>query len=227
VAAIDLFGHNRLMIPPTHPIRVLVVDDHPLMREGVMGLIANNPEFALAGEASTGKEAIEQHRLHRPDVTLMDLQLDDMSGVDAIVAIRSEAPDARVVVLTTYAGDVWAQRALKAGAQAYLLKNSVRKELLATIRAVHQGQKRIQADVAAQLAQHLSYASLTPREVEVLQLIAQGHSNRAIGDTLYVNEVTIKGHVKNILAKLGASDRTHAVTIGLRRGIIELEPPRK
>ncbi|MET0499025.1 MAG: response regulator transcription factor [Steroidobacteraceae bacterium] len=204
------------------PIRVLAVDDHPLLREGVIGLISNQPDFVMVGEASTGQEAIEQHRLVRPDITLMDLQMPDMSGVEAISAIRSEAPDARIIVLTTFAGDIWAERALKAGAQAYVLKNSVRKELLATMRAVHQGHKRIQSDVATQLAHHMSYASLTPREVEVLALIAQGNSNRAVGDALFVNEVTIKGHVKNILAKLGASDRTHAVTIGLRRGIIQL-----
>ena len=204
------------------PIRVLVVDDHPLMREGVIGLVSNQKDLVMVGEASTGREAIELHRRLRPAITLMDLQLTDMSGVDAIVAIRSEAPDARIIVLTTFAGDIWAERALKAGAQAYVLKNSVRKELLATMRAVHQGHKRIQGDVAAQLAQHMSFASLTAREVEVLALIAQGNSNRAIGDALFVNEVTIKGHVKNILAKLGANDRTHAVTIGLRRGIIQL-----
>lgn len=204
------------------PIRVLVVDDHPLLREGIAALIINRPDIKLVAEASNGHEAIELFRSQRPDVTLMDLQMPDMSGVDAIIAIRDEFPEARIVVLTTYAGDALAQRALKAGARSYLLKGNVRKDLLDTIRAVHSGQKHIHPEVAAQLADHAGDDALTAREVEVLLLIAGGNSNKAIADKLSITDETVKGHVSNLLSKLGANDRTHAVTLGLKRGIIQL-----
>jgi DNA-binding NarL/FixJ family response regulator len=204
------------------PIRILVADDHPLLREGVAALIASEPDLLLVAVAADGREAIEQFRATRPDVTLMDLQMPNMSGIDAVISIRNEWPDARIIVLTTYAGDALALRALKAGAQAYVLKGMVRKELLETIRAVHQGQKRVQPDVAMQIASHTAEASLSPRELAVLELIAAGHSNKAIGSRLSINEETVKGHVKNILAKLGARDRTHAATLAFRRGIIQL-----
>lgn len=204
------------------PIRILVADDHPLLREGVAALIASEPDLLLVAVAADGREAIEQFRATRPDVTLMDLQMPNMSGIDAVISIRNEWPDARIIVLTTYAGDALALRALKAGAQAYVLKGMVRKELLETIRAVHQGQKRVQPDVAMQIASHTAEASLSPRELAVLDLIAAGHSNKAIGSRLSINEETVKGHVKNILAKLGARDRTHAATLAFRRGIIQL-----
>jgi DNA-binding NarL/FixJ family response regulator len=204
------------------PIRILVADDHPLLREGVAALIATEPDLLLVAVAADGREAIEQFRATRPDITLMDLQTPNMSGIDAVISIRNEWPDARIIVLTTYAGDALALRALKAGAQAYVLKGMVRKELLETIRAVHQGQKRVQPDVAMQIASHTAEASLSPRELAVLELIAAGHSNKAIGSRLSINEETVKGHVKNILAKLGARDRTHAATLAFRRGIIQL-----
>jgi DNA-binding NarL/FixJ family response regulator len=204
------------------PIRILVADDHPLLREGVAALIATEPDLLLVAVAADGREAIEQFRATRPDITLMDLQMPNMSGIDAVISIRNEWPDARIIVLTTYAGDALALRALKAGAQAYVLKGMVRKELLETIRAVHQGQKRVQPDVAMQIASHTAEASLSPRELAVLELIAAGHSNKAIGSRLSINEETVKGHVKNILAKLGARDRTHAATLAFRRGIIQL-----
>jgi DNA-binding NarL/FixJ family response regulator len=204
------------------PIRILAVDDHALLLEGISALIADQPDMKIVAEASTGRQAIEQFRMHKPDVTLMDLQMPEMNGIDAIIAVRGEFPDARFIVLTTYSGDVQVVRALKAGARAYLLKSHLRKELLDTIRAVHAGQKRIPADLATQLADHLSDDSLTTREIEVLRLIASGNANKVIADKLFITEETVKGHVKNILSKLGANDRTHAVTIGLKRGIIEL-----
>src|ERR1700733_654813 len=210
-------------MPEPNVIRILAADDHPLLREGVAALIATQPDLRLVAEAASGAETLEQFRITRPDITLMDLQMPGMSGIDAIIAIRSEWPAARIIVLTTYAGDVLAQRALKAGAQAYVLKGLVGKNLLTTIRDVHLGLKRIQADVATQLAIHTADASLTTREIEVLTLVAAGNSNKEIAARLSINEETAKTHVRSIIAKLGASDRTHSVTIGLRRGIIELE----
>ena len=204
------------------PIRVLSVDDHPLFREGVAALLAGQSDLTLIAEASNGREAVEQFRRHRPDVTLMDLQMPEMNGVDAMVTICEEFPSARIIVLTTYVGDALVLRALKAGARAYLLKSLLRKELLETIRLVHAGQKRIVPVVAAELAEHATDDALSPREVDVLRLIAGGNANKAIASQLSIAEETVKGHVKNILAKLGANDRTHAVTIGLKRGIIDL-----
>jgi DNA-binding NarL/FixJ family response regulator len=203
-------------------VRILAVDDHPLLREGIAALIGNEPDMELVAEASTGREAIDQFRKVRPDVTLMDVQMPDMSGIDALIAIREEAPTAKVIVLTTYGGDALAMRAIKAGAQAYVLKGLVRKELLETIRAVYRGQKRIHPDVAIELAQHTGESTLTAREIEVLSLVAAGNSNKRIAAYLSITEDTAKGHLKSILAKLGASDRTRAVTLALKRGIIQL-----
>jgi DNA-binding NarL/FixJ family response regulator len=218
-----LMQPNVPHVPGTpEKIRVLVVDDHPVLREGIAVLLAQQPDLLMVGEASTGREAIEQFRQTRPDVTLMDIQMPDMSGIDAIIAIREEAPDARIVVLTTYEGDVLAWRALKAGAHAYVLKGNVRKDLADTIRAVHGGDTRIEPAIATQLDESQKESNLTTREVEVLILIAGGNSNRLIASRLQINEATAKTHVKNILAKLGANDRTHAVTLALRRGIIQL-----
>ncbi len=203
-------------------IRILAVDDHPLIREGIAGLVAVQSDMSLAGEASNGREAIQQFRAHRPDVTLMDLQMPEMSGVDAIIAIRNEFPDARIIVLTTYTGDVQILRALKAGARAYLLKNLLHKELLETIRAVHTGKKTLSSEASFQLAEHATDDALTPGEISVLRLIAAGNANKQIADQLSVTEETVKGRVKNILSKLGAHDRTHAAMIGMKRGIIDL-----
>ncbi len=203
-------------------IRILAVDDHVLLRDGIAALIANQSDMELVGEASNGHEAIELFRQHRPDVTLMDLQMPEMGGIDALSAIRAEFPEARIIVLTTYAGDVQVFRALKAGARAFLLKGLLRKELLDTIRAVHAGQKRLPPEIAAEIAEHATDDSLTPREIDVLRLIAGGNANKEIAARLSLTEETVKGHVKNILAKLEANDRTHAVTIGLKRGIIEI-----
>ena len=198
------------------------MDDHPLLRSGIGALIATQPDMQLVAEAATGAEAVQLHREMNPDVTLMDLQMPEMSGLDAIIAIKSEAPSARIIVLTTYSGDVLAQRALQAGAQAYVLKSLVRTEILNTIRIVHAGEKQVQADVAAEMAKHTADASLTNREVQVLQLVASGCANKVISAKLDINEETTKTHIKNILAKLGARDRTHAVSLGLKRGIISL-----
>jgi DNA-binding NarL/FixJ family response regulator len=210
------------MTDETPLIRILSVDDHPLLRTGIGALIATQPDMRLIAEAANGNEAVQLYRELRPDVTLMDLQMPDMSGLDAIIAIKSEDPCARIIVLTTYSGDVLAQRALKAGAQAYVLKSLVRTEILDTIRLVHAGEKRIQADVAADMAKHTADAVLTSREIQVLQLVASGYANKTISAKLDINEETTKTHIKNILAKLGARDRTHAVSLGLKRGIIFL-----
>jgi DNA-binding NarL/FixJ family response regulator len=203
-------------------IGVLSVDDHPLLREGIAALVNAESDMKLVAEAANGREAIEKFRLHRPDVTLMDLQMPSLNGIDAIIGIRSEFPNARIIVLTTYAGDVQVLRALKAGARGYVLKGHVLRELLNAIRAVHAGQKRIPAEVAAELADHAADDELSPREMDVLRLIAAGNANKEIAGRLGIAEETVKSHITNILAKLGASDRTHAVTTALKRGIIEL-----
>jgi len=210
------------MSPAPNRIRILTVDDHPLLREGIAALAASQSDMEVIGEASNGREALEKFRKHRPDITLMDLVMPEMKGVDAIIAIRAEFPEARIIVLTTYAGDVQVLRALKAGARGYLLKGLLRKELLEMVRAVHAGRKCIPPEVAAQLAEHAGDEALSEREIEVLRLIAGGNANKQIADQLSITEETVKGHVKNILAKLFANDRTHAVTIGVKRGIIEL-----
>ena len=202
-------------------IRILTVDDHPLFRSGVAALLASQPDMQLVGEAANGREAILQFRTHQPDVTLMDLQMPEMNGLEATIAIRAEFPEARIIVLTTFAGDVQVLRALQAGARGYLLKTLLDKELLSTIRSVHGGKKTLSAEASYQLAEHATDESLTPAEVEVLRLIAAGNANKQIADRLAVTEDTIKGRVKNILSKLGANDRTHAAMIGLKRGIIE------
>ena len=203
-------------------IRILVVDDHPLLRQGIAGLVGDQPDMSLVAEASNGREAILQFRAYRPDITLMDLQMPEMNGLDAIAAIRGEYPEARIVVLTTYTGDVQVLRALKAGARAYLLKNLLHKELLETIRAVHAGKKTLSPELSYQLAEHATDDALTPAEIAVLRLIAAGTANKQIADQLSITEETVKGRVKNILSKLGANDRTHAAMIGLKRGIIEI-----
>jgi DNA-binding NarL/FixJ family response regulator len=203
-------------------IRVLAVDDHPLLREGIAALIEIEEGMELVGEASNGREALDLFRKSQPDITLMDLQMPEMNGIDAIGAIRGEFPDARIIVLTTHPGDVQVSRALKAGARGYLLKGMLRKELSETIRAVHAGQKRISSEAAAEIAEHAIDDALTPREIDVLRLIAAGNANKEIGAQLSLTEVTVKSHVKNIFAKLCANDRTHAVTIALKRGIIDL-----
>ena len=209
------------------PIRVLSVDDHALLRKGISALVNAEKDMKLVAEASNGEEAVESFRLHQPDVTLMDLQMPGISGTEAIERIRSEFPKARIIVLTTYTGDVQVMKALKAGARGYILKGHVHRELLETIRAVHAGHKRLPPDVAAQLAEHAADDELTQREIDVLRLIATGNSNKLIADQLSIGEATVKSHVSNILSKLGANDRAHAVTIGLNRGIIELQPPQK
>jgi len=203
-------------------IRVFSVDDHPLLREGISALVNNQPDMVVIGEASTGAEAIQQFKQHVPDVTLLDLRLPDMSGIDVLIAIRSEFPQARVVMLTTFEGDVEVQRALQAGARGYLLKNMPPTELLDVIRQVHAGKKRIPPEIASQLLEHMSDEGLTGREVEVLREVAGGNRNREIAQTLFISEETVKVHVKHIMEKLGAADRTQAVAIGVRRGIIQL-----
>lgn len=203
-------------------IRVLTADDHALLRKGIAGLVNDEPDMKMVAEAGTGAEAIKQFRQHRPDITLMDLQMPEVSGIDAVSSIRAEFPEARIIILTTHAGDVQVSRAMKAGARAYLLKGLLRKELLETIRAVHAGQKRLSAEVAAEIAEHSTSDGLTPREIDVLRLVAGGNANKEVAAQLSLTEETVKSHIKNILAKLEASDRTHAVTIALKRGIIEL-----
>jgi DNA-binding NarL/FixJ family response regulator len=203
-------------------IRVFTVDDHPLLHEGIATVIRNEPDMTLAAQASSGREAIQLYRDFTPDVTLMDLRLPDMSGIDAMIAIRSEFPEARVIILTTFAGDVEIQRALQAGARAYTLKSMPPRELMEVIRQVHSGKRKIPAEIAAHLAEHYSDEALTQREVEVLQQVAGGNRNRDIADKLFITEETVKVHVKHIMEKLGAADRTQAVAIGVRRGIIHL-----
>lgn len=200
----------------------MCVDDHPLMREGIGAVIRSQPDMTLVVEASNGAEAVEAFRKHRPDLTLMDLRLPDMSGIDALVAIRAEFPDARVIMLTTFEGDVEMRRALQAGARSYLLKSTPADELLGTVREVHDGRKRIPAEIAAKIAEHISEIPLTRREIEILQEMAGGHRNREIGERLFIAEETVKVHVKHLMEKLGAKDRTDAVAIGVRRGIIRL-----
>jgi len=202
-------------------IRILCVDDHPVVRQGIAGLVGVQADMTLVAEATDGREAVQQFRTHHPDVTLMDLQMPEMGGLDAIIAIRGEFPDARIIVLTTYAGDVQALRALKAGARAYLLKNALHKELLDTIRAVYGGKKALSPDVSLEIAEHATDDALTPAEIRVLRLIAQGNANKEIARELSLSEETVKGQVRNILSKLGAKDRTHAAMIGFKRGIIE------
>jgi DNA-binding NarL/FixJ family response regulator len=206
----------------TSKIRILSVDDHPVVRQGIAGLVDVQPDMKVVADAANGRDAITQFRTHRPDVTLMDIQMPEMNGLDALITIRGEFPDAKVIVLTTYEGDVHILRALKAGAQGYLLKNTLHTELLQTIRAVHAGRRSLSSEVSFQVAQHVSDQALTPAEVVVLRLIAEGNANKEIADQLSITEDTVKGRVKSILAKLDANDRTHAAIIGLRRGIIEL-----
>ena len=197
------------------------MDDHPLLRSGIAALLATQPDMKLVAEASNGHEAIQQFRAHQPDITLMDLQMPEMNGVDAMIAIRGEFPEAKIIILTTYAGDVQVLRAMKTGARAYLLKSLLDKELLETIRAVHAGKKALSSEASFELAEHFTDESLTPGEVEVLQPIAAGNANKQIADKLSITEETVKGRVKNILSKLGANDRTHAAMIGVKRGIIQ------
>lgn len=206
----------------SNPIRILAVDDHPIFRRGIAGLLADQPGLTLVAEGSNGREAIQQYRTHRPDITLIDLQMPEMNGLDAIIAIRGEFPEARMIVLTTYAGDTQVLRALKAGAQAYLLKNLLHKDLLDTIRAVYAGRKALSPEASFEIAEHAMDDPLSKGEVDVLRLIAAGNANKQIADRLSITEETVKGRVKNILSKLSANDRTHAATIGLKRGIIEL-----
>jgi len=206
-------------IPPL--IRILCVDDHPVVREGIVGLVGLQADMEVVAEATNGREAIEQFRKHRPDITLMDLQMPEMGGLDAINVIRGQFPEARIIVLTTYAGDMQALRALKAGARAYLLKSTMKRELLDTVRVVHSGRKSLSPEVSIGLAEHVADDPLTPAEIRVLRLIAEGNANKEIASHLSLSEETVKGHVRNVLSKLGAKDRTHAAMIGFKRGIIE------
>ena len=203
-------------------IKILMVDDHPLLREGIAAVLERQQDIVLVAEATNGREALESFRAHRPDVTLMDLQMPEMSGIDAMIAIRREFPNARIVVLTTYRGDAQAVRAFKAGASGYLLKSMLRKDLPDTIRAVHAGQRRIPPEIAAEIAEHHTDDALTDREIEVLRLVAAGKANKIVAADLAITEETVKAHMRSILAKLAANGRTHAVTIALKRGIIDI-----
>jgi DNA-binding NarL/FixJ family response regulator len=203
------------------PIRILAVDDHALLRKGIAAILASQPDIILVAEASNGREAVDQYRTHRPDITLMDLQMPAMNGLDAMVTILAEFPDARIIVLTTYVGDIQILRALKGGARGYLLKTTLDRELLETIRAVHSGRKMISAEASYELAEHAASDALTPAELDVLRLIASGHANKQIAARLSITEDSVKGRVKNILSKLGATDRTHAAMIAVKRGFIQ------
>jgi DNA-binding NarL/FixJ family response regulator len=205
----------------TSPIRILTVDDHALIRKGIAAILASQPDMSVIAEASNGREAVEQFRSHCPDVTLMDLQMPEMNGLDAMIAIRAEFPDARIIMLTTYAGDVQVLRAMKVGARGYLLKTLLDKELLETVRAVHGGKKVLSAEASYEIAEHATSDALTPAEIDVLRLIAAGQANKQIAQELSITEDSVKGRVKSILSKLGATDRTHAAMIGVRRGIIQ------
>src|ERR1700731_796527 len=213
---------TRTQMSTSTPIRIFSIDDHPLMREGIAAIIRNEPDMLLVAEASNGREAVQGFRDHRPDITLMDLRLPDASGIEAMVAIRTEFSDARIIMLTTFEGDVEIKRALEAGARGYMLKSMPPKELVEVIRQVHAGKKRVPQQLAAQLAEHLSDEALTEREIEVLRQIAEGNRNRDIGEKLFITEETVKVHIKHIMEKLGASDRTQAIAIAIRRGIIHL-----
>jgi len=215
-------GPPERTVTTDNSIKIMAVDDHPLIRQGIAGLLSVQSDLMLVAEATTGREAVHQFRVHRPDITLMDIQMPEMSGLDAISAIRSEFPDARIIVLTTYAGDVQALRAMQAGARAYLLKDTLHRELLETIRAVYTGRKTLSPEVSFRLAEHVSDDPLTPAEIRVLRLIAEGNANKEIAIELSLSEETVKGQVRNILAKLGVKDRTHAAMLGLKRGIIDL-----
>ena len=222
LAAVRAFRDNVEITGPDS-IRILTVDDHSLLRQGIAAILATQPDMNVVAEASNGREAVQQFRTHRPDVTLMDLQMPEMNGLEAMIEIRGEFPEARIIILTTYTGDVQVLRALQVGARAYLLKNLLDKELLDTIRAVHSGRKVLSAEASYELAEHATDEALTPAEVAVLRLIAGGNANKEIAAHLSITEETVKGRVKNILAKLGANDRTHAAMIGLKRGIITAE----
>ena len=204
------------------PIRILIVDDHPVVRAGIETLMAGHADMSLVAQATNGREAIQQFRAHHPDITLMDIQMPQMNGLDALIVIRNESPEARIIMLTTYAGDAQVMRAIKAGARGYLLKSALHRELLETIRGVHAGKKTLCAEVSYEVAEHATEDALTPAEVRVLQLIARGNANKEIAEQLSVSEETVKGQVRNILSKLGAKDRTQAAMIGVKRGIIGL-----